>query len=178
MSDHPLSGHIRATLRRKGDQCGSIPISVISVCDAKIFSLCKCINPEVESNPFLVLPYIVRATTMLHEFLAISEQHIWIRKLSPYPQDIIESLMEEGGSQECIRVEAIRIPSSMGKHVEAVTLCMSLREYYLDIIANELGLEDDANVLISRYSRFTKNFLKLDNCSLNLFVIFVAPIGI
>ncbi|KAK2437558.1 double-stranded RNA-binding domain (DsRBD)-containing protein [Trifolium repens] len=150
MSDHPLSGHIRATLRRKGDQCGSIPISVISVCDAKIFSLCKCINPEVESNPFLVLPYIVKATTMLHEFLAVSEQHIWIRKLNPYPQDIIESLMEEGGSQECIRVEAIRIPSSMEKHVEAVTLCMSLREYYLDIIANELGLEDDANVLISR----------------------------
>ncbi|MCI07670.1 small RNA 2'-O-methyltransferase-like, partial [Trifolium medium] len=50
----------------------------------------------------------------------------------------------------CIRVEAIRIPSSMEKHVEAVTLCISLREYYLDIIANELGLEDDANVLISR----------------------------
>lgn len=150
ISDHPLSGHIRASLRTKSDHCGSIPISVIAVCDAKISSLCKCINPEVESNPFLVLPYIVRAATKLNEFLVTSEQHIWIRKLSPYPQDIIESLMEEGDSQECIQVEAIRIPGSMEKHVEAVTLCMSLREYYLDIIANELGLEDGVNVLISR----------------------------
>lgn len=74
--------------------------------------------------------------------------------------------MEEGDSQECIQVEAIRIPSSMEKHVEAVTLCMSLREHYLDIIANELGLEDGANVLISRYDVFTKNFRKLDNCFL------------
>ncbi|KAI5385729.1 small RNA 2'-O-methyltransferase isoform X2 [Lathyrus oleraceus] len=149
-TDHPLGGHIRATLRRKGNHCGSIPVSVIAVSDPKIFSLCKCINPEVESNPFLVLPYIVKGATKLHEFLTTSEQHIWIKKLCPYPQDIIESLLKEGGSEECIQVKAIRIPSSMEKCVEAVTLCMSLREYYLDIIANELGLEDGANVLISR----------------------------
>lgn len=153
-------------MRTKSDHYGSIPISVIAVCDAKIFSLCKCINPEVESNPFLVLPYIVRSATKLNEFLVTSEQHIWIRKLSPYPQDIIESLMELGDTQECIQVEAIRIPSSMEKYVEAVTLRMSLREYYLDIIANELGLKDGANVLISRYDVFTEIFLKLDNCFL------------
>lgn len=74
--------------------------------------------------------------------------------------------MELGDTQECIQVEAIRIPSSMEKYVEAVTLRMSLREYYLDIIANELGLKDGANVLISRYDVFTEIFLKLDNCFL------------
>jgi hypothetical protein len=47
ISDHPLSSHIRATLRKKGDHCGSIPISVI---DAKNYRLCKFIYPEVESN--------------------------------------------------------------------------------------------------------------------------------
>ncbi|CAK8575904.1 unnamed protein product [Lathyrus sativus] len=38
-SDHPLGGHIRATLRRKGNHCGSIPVSVIAISDPKIFSL-------------------------------------------------------------------------------------------------------------------------------------------
>lgn len=151
MSDHPLSGHIRATLRRKDDHCGTLPISVVAFNDAKIFSLCKCINPEVESNPFLVISYIVRATTKLSGFLPTSEQHLWIRKQSPYPQDIIESLMNEAGSEESIQVAAIRIPSSMEKSVEAVTLHISSREYYLDIVANELGLEDGASVLMSRY---------------------------
>ncbi|KAG5029189.1 hypothetical protein JHK85_013142 [Glycine max] len=148
--DHPLSGHIRATLLRKGDLCGSIPISVIAFYDAKLFSLCKCINPEVESNPFLVISYIMNATANLHQFLATSERHLWIRRLSPYPQDIIESLMKENGSQECIQVTAVHIPSSVEQSIETVTLHISSREYYLDIIAYELGFEDASNVLISR----------------------------
>lgn len=148
--DHPLSGHIRATLWRKGDLCGSVPISVIAVYDAKLFSLCKCINPEVESNPFLVFSYIMRATANLYQFLATSERHLWIRRRSPYPQDIIESLLKEDGSRECIQVAAIRIPSSVEQSIVAVSLHISSKEYYLDIIANELDFEDAANVLISR----------------------------
>ncbi|TKY59608.1 Small RNA 2'-O-methyltransferase [Spatholobus suberectus] len=148
--DHPLSGHIRATLQRKGDLCGLVPISVIAVYDAKLLSLCKCINPEVESNPLLVISYIMRATAKLYPFLATSERHLWIKRQGPYPEDIIESLMKEDGSQECIQVAAVRIPSSVEQSIEAVTLHISLKEYYLDIIANELGFEDAANVLISR----------------------------
>lgn len=150
-------------MRSKGDCCGSVPISVIAVYDAKTFNLCKCINPEVESNPFLVISYIMKATTKLHGFLATFEQHLWISKQSPYPQDIIESVMKEGDSQECIQVAAIRIPSSMEKSVEAVTLNISSREYYLDIIANKLGLEDGADVLISRYDEIIEIFFSLDN---------------
>ncbi|XP_020232957.1 small RNA 2'-O-methyltransferase isoform X2 [Cajanus cajan] len=149
--DHPLSGHIRATLWREGDLCGLVPLSVIAVYDAKIFSLCRCINPEVESDPFLVISYIMRATANLYQFLATSERHLWIRRQSPYPQDIIESLMkEDDGSQECIQVAAIRIPSSVEQSIEDLTLHISLKEYYLDIIANELGFQDAANILISR----------------------------
>ncbi|CAL0306096.1 unnamed protein product [Lupinus luteus] len=147
---HPLSGHIGAALCRKGDLFGSIPISVIAVYDAKICSLCKCINPEVESNPFLVISYIMKAITELSGSLVASEQHLWIRKQNPYPQDIIEPLMEQNGLQECIQVAAVRIPSSVEESVEAVTLHISSKEYYLDIIANELGFEDAADVLISR----------------------------
>ncbi|KAK7399754.1 hypothetical protein VNO78_10943 [Psophocarpus tetragonolobus] len=163
--DHPLSGHIRATLRRKGDLCGLVPISVIAGYDAKLLSLCKCINLEVESNPFLIISYIMRATANLGQFLATFE-HLWIRRLSPYPQDIIESLMQENGSQECIQVSAIRIPSSYEQSIEAVTLHISLKEYYLDIIANELGFEDAAHVLISR---------NLGKASSEIRLFFTAP---
>ncbi|KAK7319314.1 hypothetical protein RJT34_04033 [Clitoria ternatea] len=150
MCDHPLSGHIRATLWSKGDLCGSLPITVIAVYDAKLISLCKCINPEVESAPFLVFSYIKKATAKFCEFLTTSEQNLWIRRKNPYPQDILESFMVEDVSQDCIQVAAIRIPSSVEQSIEAVTLHISLKEYYLDIIADELGVEDAANILISR----------------------------
>ncbi|KAI4299718.1 hypothetical protein L6164_033149 [Bauhinia variegata] len=147
---HPLSGHIGAALQRKGDLCGSIPVSVIAVYDPKICNLCKFINPAVESYPFLVILYIMRASMKLSEYLATSERCLWIRKQSPYPQEIIESLMTEGISLEDIQVAAIRIPSSVEKYVEAINLHISSKDYYLDMIANELGLEDASSVLISR----------------------------
>ncbi|XP_014490043.1 small RNA 2'-O-methyltransferase [Vigna radiata var. radiata] len=150
LCDHPLSGHIRATLRSKGDLCGSIPISVLAVYDGKLLSLCKCINPDVETNPFLVISYIKSAAANLCQYLATSEQYLCIRSLTPYPQDIVESLMKEHDSLECIQVAAVRIPSSVEQSIEQVTLRISLREYYLDVIANELGLEEAANVMISR----------------------------
>ncbi|XP_027920810.1 small RNA 2'-O-methyltransferase isoform X3 [Vigna unguiculata] len=118
--------------------------------DPKLLSLCKCINPDVESNPFLVISHIKSATANLYQYLATSERHLCIRRLTPYPQDIVESLMKEHSSLECIQVAAIRIPSSVEQSIEQVTLRISLREYYLDVIANELGLEDAANVMISR----------------------------
>ncbi|XP_057748440.1 small RNA 2'-O-methyltransferase isoform X1 [Arachis stenosperma] len=147
---HPLSGHIGAILQRKGDLCGSLPVSVLAVYDAKLGSLCKYIDPEVESNPFLVMSYIIKATTKLSGFIATAEQHPWIRKQSPYPEDIVDSLLKQDGLQEPIQVAAVRIPSSEEKSVEAVTLHISSKEYYLNMIANELGLEDASNVLISR----------------------------
>ncbi|KAK7260428.1 hypothetical protein RIF29_26460 [Crotalaria pallida] len=147
---HPLSGHIGAALWRKGDLCGSIPISVLDVYDAKLCSLSKCINSEVESNQYLIISYIMRAIAELSGLLATPEQHLWIRKQTPYPQDLIESLMKQGSSQECIQVAAVRIPGSVEKSVEAVTLHISSKDNYLDIIANELGFEDAADVLISR----------------------------
>ncbi|CAJ1935878.1 unnamed protein product [Sphenostylis stenocarpa] len=150
LCDHPLCGHIRATLRRKGDLCGSVPISVLAVYDVKLLSLCKCIDPDVESNPFLIISYIMRATANLYQYLATSERHLCIRRLSPYPQDILESLMNEHDSQECITVAAVRIPSSVEQSIEQVTLHISLKEYYIDIIAHELGFEDATNILISR----------------------------
>ncbi|XLU19679.1 hypothetical protein S245_055745, partial [Arachis hypogaea] len=49
------------------------------------------------------------------------------------------------------QILTVRIPSSEEKSVEGVTLHISSKEYYLNIIANELGLEDASNVFISRF---------------------------
>ncbi|KAF7842437.1 small RNA 2'-O-methyltransferase isoform X1 [Senna tora] len=147
---HPLSGHFGATLWREGDLCGSIPVSVLSVYDTKLSNLCKYINPKVESDPLLVSLYIMKAARKLSGFLSTSEQHLWIKKLSPFPQEVTESLMTQTVLPECVQVAATRVPCSMEKHVEAVTLQISAREYYLDVIAKDLGLEDANNVLISR----------------------------
>ncbi|XP_028759336.1 small RNA 2'-O-methyltransferase [Neltuma alba] len=147
---HPLCGHLGATLWRKGDLCGSIPVSVIAVYDTKLFNLCKYINPAVESNPLLVNLYIMRAATKLSGFLSTSEQHLWLKKQSPYPQDISESLSIQAGMLECIQVAAAKIPSSTEKPIETVTIWISAKDYYLDIIAKELDLEDASYVLISR----------------------------
>ena len=150
---HPLSGHLGSTLWRKGDLCGSIPVSVIAVYDTKLFNLCKCINPLVESNPLLVNLYIIRAATKISGFLSTCEQHLWLKKQSPYPQDVVESLVLQAGMPDCIQVAAAKIPSSMEKPIETVTLHISAKEYYLDIIAKELGLEDASFILISRYGK-------------------------
>ncbi|KAK4264544.1 hypothetical protein QN277_025704 [Acacia crassicarpa] len=158
---HPLIGHLGGTLWRKGDLCGSIPVSVIAVYDTKLFNLCKCINPAVESNPLLVNLYIMRAATKLYEFLSTSVQHLWLKKKSPYPQDMTESLVMQTSIPECIQVSAAKIPSSMEKPIETVTLHVSAKEYYLDIIAKELGLEDASYVLISSFKNFLHSFQEL-----------------
>lgn len=59
--------------------------------------------------------------------------------------------MKNHDSQECIPVVDIRIPSSVEQSIVPMTLHISIREYHLDIIANELGFDDGANVMISRY---------------------------
>ena len=135
---------------RKKDLYGSIPVSVIAVYDPRSSSLCKVINPDVESNPLLVISYMVKAATELSEILVTSEQHLWLKRKSPYPEEIIKSLMTEDGALDCIQVRATRIPSAVEKSVEAVTLQIPSEDYYLDVIARELGLKDAAEVLISR----------------------------
>ncbi|GAV65633.1 dsrm domain-containing protein/Methyltransf_23 domain-containing protein [Cephalotus follicularis] len=150
-SVHPLSGHFRAALKRDGDLYGSIPASVISVCDSKLCNLCKSLNPKVESNPLLVISYIMGAAARLSGSLITSEGHLSIRRQNPFPREIIESsVIEESGSQESIWIEAIHIPSSLEEAVKPLTLCVSTTGYYLDVIAQKLGLTDANKVLVSR----------------------------
>ena len=65
---HPLSGHFRAALQRKGHLNGLVLISVLSVYDAKLRSLCKSINPKVESDPLLIMSLKLKTAPRLSWF--------------------------------------------------------------------------------------------------------------
>lgn len=138
-------------MRRDGDLCGLLPVSVIAVFDAKLINLCKAIDDKVESNPFLVLLYTVKAVARLSGSLVAFGTHFSIRRQNPYPREIIEaSATQPAGLAESMWVKAIHIPCELGKAVESVSLNVLSSGYYLDVIAKKLGLTDGNRVLMSR----------------------------
>ncbi|KAF3620536.1 hypothetical protein T459_05024 [Capsicum annuum] len=148
---HPLSGHFRAALVREAHLNGFIPVAAIASFDAKINSLCKYISSEMESNHLLVLSLIIEAAKKLADTLLFSEEKLSLKRLTPHPPEIIQSLLKnEPNVPESISISAVRIPSSAEKTVESVTLNTSSGNYYLDVIAKELGVKDASKVLISR----------------------------
>lgn len=150
-SDHPLSGHFKAALRRDSDLNGLVPASVIAVCDAKLCNICKSLNPKVESNPFLALLFIMKATARLSGSVVTSKVQFSIQKQNPYPPEIIESSdIQKSGGKKSIKVKAIHIPASLDKTIQPVTLNVSSAGYYLDVIAQKLGVTDGNKVLLSR----------------------------
>lgn len=147
---HPLSGHLRAALQREGDLYGSIPASVIAVLDAKVSSLSKVIDSKVELNPYLVIPYVMKAAAQLSGIVITSAEQHWIRRQNPYPPEIVDSAIEESGSPRSFLIKAIYIPCSNEKTVDVVNLNVSSTGYYLDVFANQLGLVEASKVLITR----------------------------
>ncbi|KAL6206519.1 hypothetical protein ACLB2K_023767 [Fragaria x ananassa] len=128
--------------------------------------MCKSIDPKVESNPFLIISYVMRAAAELSGFIASSEGELCIRRQSPYPPEIIElsSIQhnpnnpeiivspsnQQSASPELLMVEAIIIPCSLEKNIERVILNLTSSGYYLDVIAKQLGLLEAADLMISR----------------------------
>ncbi|KAF8028801.1 hypothetical protein BT93_E1455 [Corymbia citriodora subsp. variegata] len=150
-SQHPLSGHFKATLRREGDLYGCVPVSVIAVYDGKISNLCKLIDPKAESNPCLVISFVLQAAATLPTLITATEGQLWIRRENPYPPEVMEPLLVE---QSCtlgsVCVQALLIPSSLHEDIKPVTLDVSSSTYYLDVIAQKLGLLDASKILVSR----------------------------
>lgn len=148
--DHPLGGHLRAALQRDGERCGSVPVSVIATFDAKINSRCKVIDPSVDSDPILLMSYVMKAAAKLPDYIVVSPQEDSLRRKKPYPPAIIKALATH---VESIKVEAVHIQCTVGGEevVKPVTLNISSGRYYLDIIADKLGLKDGSQVMISRW---------------------------
>ncbi|XP_057988172.1 small RNA 2'-O-methyltransferase isoform X2 [Hevea brasiliensis] len=150
-SVHPFSGHLRATLQREGDLCGSVPASVVAVCDAKLSNLCKILNPKVEANPFLALSFVMRTAAQLSGSVVTTKGNLSIQKKNPYPSEIIELIdIQKSDSLQNTMVEAVHIPFSLDKTVQPVRLNILSDGYYLDAIAQKLGVTDANKVLLSR----------------------------
>ncbi|XP_057970267.1 small RNA 2'-O-methyltransferase-like isoform X2 [Malania oleifera] len=148
---HPLSGHFRAVLQREGDLSGSIPVCVMAIYDAKLCSLCKSIDPMVETNPLLAVQLVMKAAARLPGFIVSSEEHLWMRRENPFPSEILQSLItEEAILPESVQIKAVRIPYSPDKIVEPMSINVSSNGYYMDAIAQELAVKDVFRVLISR----------------------------
>lgn len=146
---HPLSGHFRAALLRKDQFYGYVPVSVISFFDSKLLNLCKCINPEVETNSWLAVPLILKAAARVP--LLISEDHLSIRRPSPYPPEVLQAVDNQlSNLPESTCIRAVRIPCLVDKIVEPLLFNISINGYYLDAIAQELGVTDASKVLVSR----------------------------
>ncbi|CAN7070969.1 unnamed protein product [Brassica oleracea var. botrytis] len=148
---HPLGSHLRATLLRDGERCGPLPLSVIGAFDAKINSRCKVINPSVDQDPILAMSYVMRAAAKLTDYIVVSPHVAVLRRKNPYPPAVIEALATHG---ESIKVEAVYIQcaTSGEEVVDPITLDISSGRYYLDIIAEKLGLKDGSQLIISRWT--------------------------
>jgi len=148
--DHPLGGHLRAALQRDGERCGSLPVSVIATFDAKINSRCKVIDPSVESDPILLMSYVMKAAAKLPDYIVVSPHVDSLRRKKPYPPATIKALATT--HVKSIKAEAVHLQCTVGGEevVKPVTLDISSGRYYLDIIADKLGLKDGSQVMISR----------------------------
>lgn len=148
---HPLSNHLKAILRRQGELKRSVPISVLAAYDPKVNSLCRTINPKIESDPLLATTIIMKAASRLSELIATSKDQLSLIRENLYSPEIIESAVNlEPGLPESLRIKVIRVPSLAEKTVEILTLEVNSNCYYLDVIAQELELKDASAVLVSR----------------------------
>uniref|UniRef100_A0A1J3CP17 Small RNA 2'-O-methyltransferase n=1 Tax=Noccaea caerulescens TaxID=107243 RepID=A0A1J3CP17_NOCCA len=151
-SEHPLGAHLRAALRREGDSCGSVPVSVIATFDSRINGRCKIINPTVESDPFLVISTVMKAAAKLSDYIVASPHVASLRRKNAYPSEIVQALATThvSDSQDSRKVEAAYIPCDGEEVVELDAIDISSGRYYMDGIAERLCLKDGSQVMISR----------------------------
>ncbi|KAL3631590.1 hypothetical protein CASFOL_024574 [Castilleja foliolosa] len=149
-SDQVFGSHFRAASRREGNLVGCVPVSVFAVYDSKISNICKYINPAAVTNSLIVMSLVLKAAAKLTDVVMISDDQFSLKRRNPYPPEILASINNEPSLSESIPIEVIRIPASVGKAVDSLTLDIPASGYYLDVIAHELGVADASNVLISR----------------------------
>ncbi|XP_058200685.1 small RNA 2'-O-methyltransferase isoform X1 [Rhododendron vialii] len=166
-SPHPLSCHFRAALQRVGHLSCLVPISVLAVYDAKLGSLCKTINPKVESDPLLIMSLLLKAAQQSSGSVTAREDQLSLQRGNPYPPEIMQTLFNQQSSLAgSIWILAILIPCSEEKAVVPLMLKVAPNDYYLDVIAQKLGLCDASTVFISR---------TIGKASLEMRLYFCAP---
>ena len=96
------------------------------------------------------MSYVMRAAAKLTDYIVVSPHVAVLRRKNPYPPAVIEALATHG---ESIKVEAVYIQcaTSGEEVVDPITLDISSGRYYLDIVAEKLGLKDSSQLVISRW---------------------------
>ncbi|KAL2477180.1 Small RNA 2'-O-methyltransferase [Forsythia ovata] len=147
---HPLSGHLRASLQREGHLSGCVPISVIATYDAKISTICKYIIPEADSNFLLLMSLVLKAASKLDNLVISVDEQLSLQRRNPILPEVIHALVNQPRFSESLSIEVIRIPCSVEKTVESLVLNISPNGYYVDVIAQELGMTEASKVFITR----------------------------
>lgn len=130
---------------------GRIPISVIAASDVKVCNLCRVINPDVESDPLLLIS-LVRKAAKMSDSLVTSDKEPWISRQGAYSAEVLQLLADcESCQTGCVDIGALLIPCSTEKHPESLSLNIGNNYYYLDAIAQVLGGADSSQILISRF---------------------------
>ncbi|XP_020518606.1 small RNA 2'-O-methyltransferase [Amborella trichopoda] len=150
LSPNPLVNHFGQAIQREGCRNGFIPASVLPTCDSKMINLCKSINPRAVSDPFLTVALIMKAAK-LSDSICASDRELWIWRQNPYSSEVKERLANKHLEHiESCQLEAVHIPCSLDQPVEPFLLQIHQNEYYMDVIAQKLNVEDATRVLISR----------------------------
>ena len=120
--------------------------------DSKISNLCKSIKPEVELKPLDVTSIIMEASARLSDTVFCSKELLSLKRVTPYPPEVLQ--LVEVSCEKGTHVKVIRVPYMVDKSVDSLTLDVSSNKYYMDAIAQQLGVADASRVLLSRYGLF------------------------
>ncbi|CAM6105309.1 unnamed protein product [Calypogeia fissa] len=158
----PLREHFKVAVKRKGSRYGQVPISAVVALDAKINTLCKVIDRKSETDPVYAVAILCKAASICTsvkfdcETLCISriepfkpevEQELLQRK-QEVSTEVSESMRQEQVPHLCFR--AVLIPSSVDRAVCSSRIVVEPEQYYMDVLAERIGLEDGSRLAMSR----------------------------
>ncbi|KAI7978813.1 Phenylalanine--tRNA ligase alpha subunit, cytoplasmic [Camellia lanceoleosa] len=102
---------------------------------------------------------MLKAASRLSGSVSASEEQLSMKRENPYPPEIVQSVVDQQSSLlDSILIKVVRISYLVEKTVEPLTLNVASNGYYLDIIAQELGLTDASKVLVSSFWNFDALF--------------------
>ncbi|KAH9574488.1 hypothetical protein CY35_01G060500 [Sphagnum magellanicum] len=158
LSYKPLVEHFRLAVKRKDSRHGQVPVTVLTALDTKIMSQCKSIDHLAEISAAFAAALVSMAVSASPS-LQLSADGLWISRTNPFSEKVViellhhrEDLNVQAGfyTKTKLQFKAINIPASAERAVTAIELTVDEDAYYLDVLAQELGVPDAGHVLMTR----------------------------
>ncbi|XP_024545577.1 small RNA 2'-O-methyltransferase isoform X2 [Selaginella moellendorffii] len=148
----PLMEHFRAAIVRRGKSHAPVPATVLASLDTKIISMCKALDNISDGNPARALELVYKAAK--GSSVLACDANMWISRVEPFPAHVKSGLLEQtteaSVASEKIHFDAVYIPFALDRTVSAIRINIDPSDYYMDVLARQLGIDDGARVLISR----------------------------